>query len=215
MGNLFSFRLLRYPVHVHWTAVLLLLMIGFNSSAGQVDLAGLLMALLIAFVVMASVLVHELGHALAADRLGMRTLDIMLHGFGGLCRYQGHTSAKNRMLIALAGPAAGLLLGIGAGVAFFTVGDMLPPTARHLVWFLFVVNIFWTVFNLLPMYPLDGGSALRSGLATRMPARKAAEITRWVSLVVGGLVVLFGLRTGEYFLVIIAGLTIAQNLKKA
>lgn len=214
MGNLLSFRLFRYPVHVHWTAALLLLMIGFGRNAGQVDAAGLIMAVLVALVILVSVLVHELGHAFAADRLGLRTVDIMLHGFGGVCRHQGHTSARNRMLVSLAGPAAGFALGLlGAGI-WFTVGNQLPWAARELVWVLFSANIFWTLFNLLPMYPLDGGSALRSGLSIKLPTRKAVEISRWVSLAVGGVVALAGIAMGQFFLVIIAGMAIMENLRK-
>ena len=214
MGNVITFRVFKYPVHVHWTAALLLLIIGFSQSSGQVSASGLIMAVLVAVVVLFSVLVHELGHAFAADRLGLRTLDIMLHGMGGQCRYQGHTSHKNRMLVSLAGPAAGLGLGLVGATLWFTVGNSLPSPLRQLVWVLFTVNVFWTVFNLLPMWPLDGGHALSSGLMMKMKTSKATSISTWVSLVIGALVTLYGVTSGEFFLAIIGGMVLMENWRR-
>jgi len=73
------------------------------------------------------------------------------------------------------------------------------------------VNIVWSILNLLPMQPLDGSTALLSGLKLRLPARRAAEIGRWVSLVTGGLVCLAALALHMNILLIIAGLSMYQT----
>jgi len=214
MNQAFSFRAFGYPVSVGWGGILLMAIFGFMEAGRQVNAYGLMVAVLGALVVGVSVLVHELGHAVVADRFGMRQPRIRLHGMGGECAYGGYPSARQRLWIALSGPAAGLLLGIAAlgsayGVA--QAGVSLPPLIGRTLSMLIWVNIVWSILNLLPMQPLDGSTALLSGMKLKLPARRAMEIGRWVSLVTAGIVGIGSLALGHNILFLIAALSFYQT----
>ncbi|APX12020.1 site-2 protease family protein [Tateyamaria omphalii] len=113
-----------------------------------------------------SLLAHELAHALAARRFGIRTRSITLFLFGGVAELAREPSkAVHEFWIALAGPAMSLVL----AVVFALLADMVitavgqvPTTA--LLHYLALVNAVLAVFNLLPAFPLDGGRILRAWL---------------------------------------------------
>ncbi len=213
MNEAFSFRALGYPVSVGWGGVLLMALFGFLEAGRQVNAYGLMVAVLGGLVVGVSILVHELGHAVSADRFGMRTQAIQIHGMGGVCAYSGRPSARQRLWISLAGPGAGLALGLfaigvryGIDAAHIPVPSLVWRALGMMVW----VNVVWSILNLLPMQPLDGSTALLSGLKLRLSARRAAEIGRWVSLVTAGLVGLAALAMHMNILFIIAAMSLYQ-----
>jgi membrane-associated protease RseP (regulator of RpoE activity) len=214
MNEAFSFRALGYPVSVGWGGIVIVALWGFMSAGNQVNAYGLVMAILTALVVGVSILGHELGHAVVADRFGMRSPRIQLHGLGGHCAYGGYPTAGQRVWIALAGPGAGFLLGGLALAGSFAIGKAgmaPPPLVLHAVGMMVWVNIVWSVFNLLPMQPLDGSTALLAGLRTRIPARRASEIARWVSLATAGIVGLLALSWGQNFVFILAAISFYQT----
>ncbi len=182
MDQAFSFRLLGYPVSVGWGAVLVLGLIGLNSASSQVNAMGLLIAVGTALTVAASILVHELGHALAADRFGLGTRLIRLHGLGGDCSYSGWPTARQQVRVSLAGPGAGLVLGAISFAVQWTVGDRLPWLASYLLHTLVWINVVWSLFNLLPMVPLDGSSALDATLRQRLPRNRTDNWMRMISM---------------------------------
>ena len=92
-------------------------------------------------MVLVSILVHELGHAIVGRRMGLRPLGILLHGFGGLCRYDRAPRGLQGALVSVAGPAAGLLLGAMAGVVWLTQGPVLPDWAAWTVVNLAIINV--------------------------------------------------------------------------
>lgn len=158
--------------------VLLLILWGGNGPASIVT------AMLVAAVAFASIVAHELGHAFAVKRLGYGRSEIVLSGFGGYCRWYGNPTNGHRIRIALAGPAVSLGLGAVAlllWVALRGVLDGLGPLRLALtavVW----INLVWGVFNLLPIHPMDGGQALRAWMATRMPWRRALDLSLKISM---------------------------------
>jgi len=111
-------------------------------------------------VVFASILVHELGHALAARLFGAGAA-IRLYGLGGLTYHSGLPTARRRILVTLAGPGAGFLLGLLALGPYL----LLPPSFA--VRALLLTNVFWGAVNLLPVPPLDGGHVLEELLGPR------------------------------------------------
>jgi len=155
----------------------------------------------ISFLVAAvfSIIVHELGHAVAIKKLtGLDTAIII--GFGGATISYGKKSARSQFLISLAGPAAGVLLGGVAWMVASRVVDLrsfIPWDfyAGDSIWLLTLQNILWlsvalTVLNLLPAIPLDGGQALRALLViVGLKAFRARRYTRVTSLGVAGLMI--------------------------
>ena len=143
-----------------------------------------------------SILVHELGHALAYRLFGSWSA-ITLHGFGGYAEApHPPRSAGARMLVAAAGPAAGFAL---CGLAFAglaVVGWKGEKVAVHAyllnaLFFLFVMNLFWNTLNLLPIMPLDGGRVCRELLAV-FRVRSADVIAYGIGFVIALLLAVYG-----------------------
>src|SRR5215510_7024081 len=121
----------------------------------------------------ASVLIHELSHALVARMEGIRIHDIQLHIFGGWARLVGEPPTPMAELrIAIAGPVSSFLLAIFFWLWLIAVeslsgGAMEARAASVTFLYLAAANFFLAMFNLLPGLPLDGGRALRAILWQR------------------------------------------------
>ena len=151
-----SFRVLGFPVHVHWSFFLFVGLLGWRPGVGWQEL-GIWLAL--AFV---AVLVHELGHAVAARRIGARP-EIAIVALGGVTTYQPPRplSRLTSLGISLAGPAVGLLFG-GVLLVVSRNVDLDPfGLARYTLDTALFTTLGWSVLNLLPIVPLDGGQAMR------------------------------------------------------
>jgi len=134
-------------------------------------------------IVFVSVLVHELGHAIVGRLYGGHP-EVRLEAFGGVTFPQVRTRLRptQQFILSFAGPIAGLLLGGAASALEW----LLPPepgsitsTVVNVVQF---VSVYWAIFNLLPILPLDGGQML---LAFLEGARKrpSLALTSWISVV--------------------------------
>ncbi len=134
-------------------------------------------------VVTVSVLVHELGHALAYRRFGHGARIILL-STGGETRSLGGGPLSHRQyaLVSLAGPGLGFLLALVVFAAKSTIfaptTDMAETIVSDLLW----INIGWGLFNLLPIIPLDGGHIMQSIFRQRLGER--AEIPAYACSVV-------------------------------
>src|SRR5687768_16543052 len=144
--------------------------------------------LALALVTAASVILHELGHALTARRLGMAVGNIELHFFGGAAQVGMPRSPREEILVTAAGPAVSFVLaalGLGLGL---TTG------LRAFVLF-GAVNLLLAVFNLLPAFPSDGGRILRALLARKRGLVGATELAVNVGRVVCVALAITGLAT--------------------
>ncbi|HKJ39319.1 MAG TPA: site-2 protease family protein [Anaerolineales bacterium] len=203
-----NFNILGIPVRVHPMFWLLAALLGFGT--GQV--------LIWVFVVFFSILIHEVGHALAFRRYGQDSY-IVLHFMGGLTipdslrwgndRANVSLSPNQQIFISLAGPFAGFILaGLVIGGVIFSGGmisvnfllGFIPipqltflPFGNNAVYALLVmllwVNVFWGLINLLPVFPLDGGQVARNVLIQYDPWDGARK-SLWLSVITGGLIAL-------------------------
>ncbi len=209
--SLFSFVVLGVPVEVGTSALLLL---GFLAlSFGRSGTAGLVAGLTYAVVLLFSVLVHELGHAVVGTRLGLRPRRIVLHGFGGFTEYGRSPRPKEGVISALAGPLAGLGLGVVFLVVRIAAGGSLPAQVVGLLNAGIFVNFFWSLFNLLPIFPMDGGQVLRHALLIRLPPVRVAKIVRNVTVPTAILVGLGGYLAGFVFIPLICFFAVMQVLR--
>jgi Zn-dependent protease len=188
-----SFRigtLLGFPIRVNLT-FLVLLGVVFLWMGGT---SGLLVALL-AF---GSVLLHELGHAVMARRLGVRVASIELHFFGGAAKMADlPPSPGHEIAIAAAGPAVSFALaGFGHALA--------AMTGLHGMAIFGWVNLLLGAFNLVPAFPTDGGRILRALLARRRGLLGATDLAVKVGRVLCVALGVLGLWAGIYHLILIA-----------
>jgi stage IV sporulation protein FB len=204
-------KLFGFPITVSWTALIFLaLIVGQNGVDTTPELFS---ALVFAGIVFGSILVHELGHALVATRIfHLGPASILLHGFGGLTSYRrAPEKSWHAFVTSLAGPSAGLLLGLVAIVIALVVP--VSPRVEDLLHDVARINIFWSLFNLLPMLPMDGGSMLLHALQMVMAPSTADLVARWVSVPVAIAVGIAGwFVAGSLLIPLFAAWSIARNV---
>lgn len=163
----------------------------------------------IAFV---SVLLHEMGHALAFRAFGLQP-SILLHGFGGLTSGEGQLTPWRSIAVSLAGPLAPLVL-IGLPALWADANGLVPDgDARILLSQVVFINIAWSVLNLIPVLPLDGGNVTASGFDLVFPGR-GRRIAAGISLVVLVGLGLLSLAAGYIFGILLAVWFGAVNLQE-
>lgn len=142
----------KIPIYIHPVFWLMAALIGWINSMSVVG------TLIWGFVILISVLIHEYGHALTALAFGQKAR-IELVGFGGATHHNGkRLKLWQNFIIVLNGPLAGFLLFLAAYKVSQIWGD--NPPKSYLTYFVIITmyaNFFWTIVNLLPVYPLDGG----------------------------------------------------------
>jgi Zn-dependent protease len=182
--------LLGFPVEISWSFLLLLIVLA--------TMFGPLAAVVGAFVLFGSVLLHELGHAVVARSLGVRVSSIELGFFGGAAKMvELPRSANHEILIAAAGPAVSLML---AGVGFGLGAVLGSPLVTQIGW----VNAVIAAFNLLPALPMDGGRILRALLTRRMDYVRATDVAVKVARVFSVAFGVIGLVSGPMQLLLLA-----------
>ena len=163
-------------------------------------------------IVLGSILLHELGHAIAMRGFG-RTASIELHMMGGLTFWQQDVrpSVSERLIVSLAGPGIQLVPGVVAFAAW-RYGAFSPETQWALRLLVFV-NIGWALVNLLPVLPWDGGNSF-DALLELLTGRPRPRLVGWVSLVIGALVVAFALWERWMMLGYLGGMGILYGFRR-
>jgi Zn-dependent protease len=198
-------RILGVPVYVapSWVVVALLITVTYAPPIAydipEIGAARFIVSFSFAVLLYASVLIHELGHALTARRLGLPVRRITLQMLGGVTEMGSQArSPRREFAIAAAGPALSLLLGAGAWISIHLLGAspgwLTGPSAAanpddsvqlrialELLDALMLSNVLVGLFNLLPGLPLDGGVMLRSALwAVTGRTSTATVVAGWV-----------------------------------
>lgn len=218
-------RIARIDVRVHATFFLLVAWVAWRSYAQGGTVHAALTGLLFVGLLFAIVVLHELGHALAARRFGISTRDITLLPIGGVARLEGMPERpRDELVVALAGPAVNVALAAILAAVAVVLGVSVAPGAAtdHPLALLVWINVALAVFNMLPAFPMDGGRALRALLAMRLSPVRATEIAARLGQ---GLALVLGLAGlfGNPLLILIAafvwlgarGETVAAQIKDA
>ena len=176
-GSIQLLTLFGIPVRVHFTFLFLVLLVG-AVLAGTGESAVLAVSTLTA--VFGCLVLHELGHALVARRLGIGTREIVLLPIGGITRFSGIPSGSAELLIAAAGPAVNLAVAVVLAGLITVMGlpwDLVSENwMASLLVRLVLANTLIFGFNLLPAFPMDGGRILRGGLSLVMSEERATQV---------------------------------------
>lgn len=223
MDAMHLFTLAGIPVRATMGFLLLVGFYAYSLRAGGLPAIG---GWLIAIVV--SVLVHEFGHAMVARRFKLSP-QVFLHGWGGLCAHERAARDRDDALIIAAGPLAGLALAaIVAAVRAFLPESVMATTVsidesgvwmrKSFVGFLldsmWLINFWWSLVNLLPLFPLDGGQLFRLGLLRVVkPARKAERIVHVVGTAIAGVGVVWAVVDRSILLAFLSVSLLLQNIR--
>ncbi len=228
-------RLFGVEIRVHLSFLFLLFFIWLTESAGK-TIASPERGVALLAIVFASVVMHELGHALLSLKMGIPVKAVILLPIGGVTVLDetrqtiesGEQTWKRDILIAVTGPVVNAVL---AGIAIAAIsmaapdiGIWKPPyihsgnLPRSVVW----INIFLAGFNLLPAYPMDGGRVIRAIFSRSMDpiraTRRAVSIGQTLAtvLMVAGMVQYFqgGNLSGAWLAVVGFFLLIAGQLEE-
>ena len=220
---------IRVGVDASWFVVLFLVIFwlsgSFQDTLGSSDTTAYLTAVASALLLFASIVVHELGHALAARRHGIEVAGITISPLGGFALMSRESrTPREELEVAGAGPLATLAIVVASVLTGFalvgpgrfvdaallqTSADVTPVLLT--IGFLVTMNLIVLVFNLIPAYPLDGGRMTRAivwritgdrNRGTRVAARLGQAFS--VVLIGGGLWVTFGLASlvGIWFVLV-------------
>lgn len=171
--SVFVGHLLRIPVFVHWSALLMLLWAWLWAGSAPLSVSPMEWYLVVLIVLVVGLVLHEVGHALAYRFFGSNAIVIYLTGFGGLCVSQrGARTVGRDILVIAAGPAMNLLLCLAAYFGYDLLRNAMPGAlgsgdrSSLIALFLeagFRVNLGLFIINMLPIFPLDGGRLVYNG----------------------------------------------------
>src|ERR687893_2543403 len=212
-----SFKIGRYSgidVRVHWTFFLLLAFFTFLGYQASGSAVGALTSGVTIVALFLCVLLHEFGHSLAAQRLGIGIHSITLLPLGGISNFESlPEKPADEVKTTIAGPLVNVVLApifFGVGLLFGAVPRVPADpfmdigSVGQFFFYLGYLNVVLAVFNLLPAFPLDGGRILRGLLATRLGALRATEIASRVGQLFAFAFFLIGLLGGNFLLALVA-----------
>jgi Zn-dependent protease len=166
--QLLKVRGIALRIHPSWFLILGVLTLGFQeqfqaSFQGQLAAPLLwLVALATALLLFVSVLLHELGHSLTALSMGVKVRSITLFLLGGVASVDRDCpTPRGALLVAAAGPAVSLVLGVLL-LLLIHPASHLSPVLAAVVSQLGVINLVLAIFNLLPGLPFDGGLIVKA-----------------------------------------------------
>lgn len=214
---LFKVRGIQIRMHITFPLILVWGALQFGILAGH-GVRGAVIGVGVTLLLFAIVVLHELGHSFVAQSFGVTVRQIVLLPIGGVAQLERIPEKPSQeFAIAIAGPlvnfalagvmavlglALGFNLGLrGLGSVFQQLGE---GSLQAVFSYLFVLNLFLGVFNLLPAFPMDGGRVLRALLASRMDYARATALAVTIGQALAWLMGLWGFLNGGFFLILVA-----------
>lgn len=208
-------RISGIDLKIHVT-FLLIVVLGAMQWSGY-GLPGMAFGAAMILLLFACVTLHEFGHALVAQRLGITVREIVLLPIGGVAVLSRNPNRpSHELLIAAAGPlvnvviAVGLIGVLGLKAALSDVdprvllgGAGAPSVATAMAWLL-QANVMLVLFNMIPAFPLDGGRILRGVMGFFMDWGRATRLAAAIGQTIAVALGIFALMSGHLFLAIVA-----------
>ena len=209
-------KIMNIPFKLHWSIIPFFLFIPIFTLKNQYSIQDTIILVSLLALVLLCVLFHELGHAAAAKTYGVKTHDIVLSLIGGVARLDKiPEEPKQEFRIAFAGPLVNLIIFLFLSLVLLIIYQLgfidIYPTFKNitdpeiflyrydpslLVLFLYVLafaNLALFLFNLLPVFPMDGGRILRAFLSSKIGRLKATKIASFIGKVLSVGLILYGL----------------------
>jgi Zn-dependent protease len=215
MMRRWSFSLWRVcgiQIELHLTFLLFLVYaaaLGFHANG----VSGMIWSLAIVVGGFTSVVLHEFGHAFAARAYGIPTKRILLLPIGGIAQLgEIPREPRRELLVTLAGPAVNFVLAayLAGTLYLLNVPLSVERVFSEFIYFsydlsgfgrlLIAYNLVMGFFNILPVFPMDGGRILRSLLALKLPYLRATQITVWIGRPLAFLALAAALVTGHWLI---------------
>ena len=194
------FRVFGIQLAVHASFFILLAYYGYEGwiSGGVLGMAWSVGLIVLFFL---CVILHELGHSLTAQRYGVRVPRILLLPIGGMAEFDRiPRKPSQELLITLAGPAVNFLIAAALTPVMWSsiISDKEAPpySLLDLGGQLWVANLVMGTFNLLPVFPMDGGRIFRALLAMKLSYLRAT----WWAATVGKVLAVAGALTMAFYL---------------
>ena len=194
LGNISGIK-----ISVHWTFLILIFWIIFSNVRSGLTFNEIVWSVTFVLAIFLCVTLHELGHALTAQRFKIKTKQISILPIGGVAQLESiPEKPKEELLVALAGPAVNVVIAailypfvtIGRDIEDLTTLSRIGPGNFLLA--LMSINLWLAIFNLIPAFPMDGGRVLRALLAFRLSHAKATTIAASIGQVLAMVFVFLG-----------------------
>jgi Zn-dependent protease len=196
------------PVYIHWTFLLLPLWVAWTHPANSP------IALPVVFVVMAlaftCIVLHEFGHALTARCFGIGTQDVTLYPIGGVARLlRMPEKPLEEILIAVAGPAVNVVIAIVLAIGLLAAcvwagwNAVWSSFAGEVGQWLLFTNVILVLFNMLPVFPMDGGRVLRAMLSWWLGHVRGTHVAVVIGTAAAMLMAVFGIWYGQYMMAVL------------
>ena len=210
MGRSFQIgRIAGIKILIHWTFLLLLGFIVFSEMRKGSDTTAIVANIGFVLALFLCVMLHELGHSLAAKRYGIATKHITLLPIGGVASLERiPEDPKQELWVALAGPLVNVVIAllllpfVGFTGSFFAQSTGNLASTQGFLYSLFRVNVILVLFNAIPAFPMDGGRVLRALLAMQLGRIRATNIASALGRIIAVGFVFFGLFTNPFLVLI-------------
>jgi Zn-dependent protease len=188
-------------VFIHWTFFLLVGWMLITGIIAGFTTVQFLWAIMLLFALIGSIVLHELGHALVAAGYGIFAKSVIILPIGGVGSIEKFPdSPKQELAISIAGPIVNILIAM-------SISSFLPSKIHfwgqsgfvgvvnmdNFLSYLYVVNWFLAIFNLVPAFPLDGGRIMRALLGFKLNYVKATVIATLASKIVAWVFITLGI----------------------
>jgi Zn-dependent protease len=196
-------------IAVHWTFLILIAWIVISDMKTGSDAIEIMWSVGFILAIFGCVILHELGHALAAKRYKINTREITILPIGGVAQLESMPEKpKEELVVALAGPLVNVII---AGVLFpfvrltSDIDDMDTLriiSAENFLPSLMSINLWLALFNLIPAFPMDGGRVLRALLGFKFTHAKATKIAASIGQVLAIVFVFIGFVSNPFLIFI-------------
>jgi len=168
----FDVTLFTFPTHVNYMFLGMAMMLSVSD-------AGMARFFTFVLLVVFGIFTHELGHAIVARKTGHSGVRIQLHALGGTTFFSGGQRKAQRVAVTIAGPAVGIAVGL-----FLMELARIAPSFRDSFLYhdMLFVTMGWSLLNLLPILPLDGGVLMAAAVKSDSMAQMISIVVAFVGI---------------------------------